>query len=113
MVGSNIMNASSATITHNAHSGDSRSSGNRSATNAIGSGVIPSGEIEQLPLRIWKPAFGGDAAQRMRQLVVVLSGLGRPTVRVSGDVLQCWRVFIRHAARFGREQLQKRKILDA
>src|SRR5437660_916816 len=78
-----------------------RSSGNRSATNAIGSGVTPSGEIEELPLRIWKPAIGGDAAQRMRQLVVVLSGMGRPAVPVSGDVLQCWRVFIRHAARFG------------
>ena len=48
---------------------------NRSATDMIGSGIIPPGEIQQLFLRIWKPAFGGNAAELMRQLAVVRAGI--------------------------------------
>ena len=60
----------------------------------IGSGIVTPGEIEQLFLRIRKSAFGGDAAEPMRHLVVVLPCIGGPPIPVGGDILQCRRVFI-------------------
>jgi hypothetical protein len=60
----------------------------------IGSGVKAPSEIEQLFLPIRKPAFGGDAAEPMRQLAVVLPGICRPRVPVGDNLLQCERVFI-------------------
>jgi hypothetical protein len=47
---------------------------------------VSPGEIEQLFLGIWKPAFGSDAAEPMRQLAVMRPGIYRPPVPVGGDV---------------------------
>jgi hypothetical protein len=73
-----------------------RSSGRLAPTAiaAIGSPIIAAGKVEQFPLSIWEPTLGRDAAEPVRQLPIMLSGMCRPPVPVGGDILQCGRVFI-------------------
>ena len=76
IVGSNITNASSPTITHKAHSGGSPISVFGPAAEPIGSGIVAPGEIQQFALGIRKPALGRDAAKPVREFVVMPPGIG-------------------------------------
>jgi hypothetical protein len=76
MVGSSIISASNPRIAQKAHSGVSPIIGHRVRDRYDRLWYHNAGRGRVALLRIRKPAFVGDAAYPMRQLTIVLAGVG-------------------------------------